>query len=171
MWHRPNCNSDYLSLYVDGELPVSARVELEQHLSCCLGCAREVRSMRGHNRVLAQWGSRRQPLPPSTEAHIKDSLARRRRMSRIVSLSRVMPAAMGSCVAALLVLASANLGILTRPAPALQVPQSAPAPTKLVREQQGDLLRRIRQSQAMLGRQTPPSVPSIRRHRSVLGFY
>lgn len=112
-----DCDTDALSLYVDGELSLPRSRALEQHLRTCSSCRVELDHLRQINRVLFTWGAMREPVPLRTEQRINNSLRQRSPWSRLVWLGHVMPAALGTTVAALLVLLTASRGWLpARPA-------------------------------------------------------
>jgi len=112
-----NCDLLALSLYLDSELLLPERRALEKHLRECAPCREELRRLRQSDRALVSWGARREPIPLETERQILRSIERNRRRRPLATFSRMMPAALGSCVAAVLVLMSANFVRLDQPTP------------------------------------------------------
>ena len=108
------CDVDLLSRYLDGELMLPQRVALEQHLRICTPCAREMEELRRSDALVASLARAPRPIPVATEERIRRSAARPRRLRPLTSISRMMPAAVGSSVAALLVLLTVNAGMLYR---------------------------------------------------------
>jgi predicted anti-sigma-YlaC factor YlaD len=106
------CRSDMLSRYLDDVLTLSERRQLEEHVDRCDPCRQELEALRRIDHLLKVWGSRRRPLASNTDVRIARSIDRRRRLPRIVAMSKMMPAAVGSCIAALLVVVSINVGLL-----------------------------------------------------------
>jgi anti-sigma factor RsiW len=106
------CDSAALSQYLDSELPPRERLGLEKHLRGCATCRQELAVLRRMDQVIVDWGARNVPVPSVTESRIQESVNRRRSLGPLVSVSRMMPAAVGSCAAALLLLVSANIGWL-----------------------------------------------------------
>lgn len=158
------CEVDTLSLYLDGELGVRARQALEQHLAACGDCRSLLDELRRNDRVLIQWGAAREPLPLTTEARVTSSLRPRTLRSRVLSASRMMPAAVGTTAAALLVVATTSLSPLlgTRP-----ISSAAPsrAMAHLIAKQSAPLLDARRTSALLPGRNTTlsPAQP----HRTI----
>ncbi|MGI8968423.1 MAG: zf-HC2 domain-containing protein, partial [Chloroflexota bacterium] len=103
-----NCDFDLLSLYLEHGLTLPRRVRLEEHLRTCSTCRRELRELRRVDQVLSPWCALRSPVPASVENRVARSVRRRRRLKPLFALSRVMPAAVGTTAAALLVLVSVN---------------------------------------------------------------
>lgn len=144
------CDLDVLSRYVDGSLTLPARVDLEVHLRACAACRNELQSMRHLDTVLQSWGSIRVPVPDLAHRRVIRTVERRKRFAPVHTINRIMPAAVGSAVAALLILGSINLGMLypssatsatVRPSPAL-----SPALVK-----QSSRLIRVRRTSAVIG--------------------
>lgn len=101
-----------LSRYVDGELSLAERGRINGHLRSCSVCAREVVRLREMDDLLRTWGSHQAPLPPIADARIAATVRRRRQTSRLrtfLSVGRMTPAAVGSTIAAVLVLLSVNM--------------------------------------------------------------
>ncbi len=106
------CELDTLSRYVDGDLPPLERGRVNEHLSDCGSCRREVARLRALDDMLRAWGAHRAPLPSASEQRITDTVRRRHRSStarKFLSASRMTPAAVGSSIAAVLVLLSVNM--------------------------------------------------------------
>jgi anti-sigma factor RsiW len=106
------CNSYGLSRYLDGELHLPDRRNLEAHLSVCHRCTEELQVLRRLDRELRAWGEKRRPIPVKSEMRILESVERRRPVSPVRALARMLPAAVGTSIAALLVLASVSWGSL-----------------------------------------------------------
>jgi anti-sigma factor RsiW len=108
------CDESMLSRYLDSELSLAQRGELERHLAVCDRCLREVQTLRSMDRLLRRWGTRREPIPVPTERRLQRSIETKpSRLSSILALGRLMPAAFGTTAAALLVLVTVNLGSYT----------------------------------------------------------
>jgi predicted anti-sigma-YlaC factor YlaD len=106
------CEIEVLSRYIDGDLSLPERRAVDAHLAECDPCRTELQALRLNDSVLISWGHHRTCLPPETEARIARSVSRGRRRSWLAGVTRVSPAAVGSLVAGVLVLISANLGVL-----------------------------------------------------------
>ena len=155
------CDRYALSLHLDRELPLPTRRALNEHLLTCAACRQELEELRRLDQVLHEWGSSRRPVPQQAEARILASVERRR-LRPLLGLSRMMPAAVGSGIAALLVVMSANLGWLyqnsggaTRSGGAAQVQR--------IIEKQSTPLQNARRTSAMLGVRTTPDSESTPR--------
>ena len=103
------CDAERLSRFLDGDLGTDEYREIASHLRTCSRCREELAALRHVDEVVWTWGAHREPIPLKTEARLLRSLQRRRRPHRLLSVSRMMPAALGTSVAALLVLVSTNL--------------------------------------------------------------
>jgi predicted anti-sigma-YlaC factor YlaD len=161
------CNFARLSQYVDGELTLPARLTLEEHLTECSTCRADVDRLRRVNRMLVTWGSQRDPLPSDTERRIFTSVDRKNASRHIAALNKMMPAAMGSGVAAILVLLSANLGLAGHSSPAAPVATTATSMRQIIKQQTA-ALQRERRSEAILGSSRASSTTTVRwRHTSV----
>lgn len=99
-----------LCRYADGELTLRDSRGLVEHIRVCTRCQEELNIVRKVDRVLEGWGRRREQIPNSTESRIIESVSRPRRFPRVFALGNMMPAALGSSVAALLVVISVNFG-------------------------------------------------------------
>jgi anti-sigma factor RsiW len=104
------CNVDALSRYIDGDLSLPETLRLEQHLNRCARCTEELEGLRRRDRIIQGWSLRSVAVPAELEQRMARDLRRRRRFSPLLALSKVMPAAVGTSVAALLVLVTASLG-------------------------------------------------------------
>lgn len=143
------CDLDLLSLYLDDSLTLPARVNLEGHIRNCGPCASELETLRGVDYLLASWGSVRNPIPAGTHARVVRSVGRKRRLGPVAALSRVMPAAVGTLIAALLVLVSVNLGSLYQNQAGVTVPVQTVNPRAIV--ERSSRLIQDRRTSAMLG--------------------
>ena len=123
-----SCDHDILSLYLDGALTLPQRVHLESHLRVCEACARELEVMRRIDLVVESWGAIRTPVPAATNQRVLRSVERKRRLGPLGDIGRMVPAAFGTGIAALLVLVSVNAGIIAQtatPPPTTNVPTGA----------------------------------------------
>lgn len=68
--------AEMFSSYVDGDLPESARTELEQHLAVCIQCRTELEQFR---RAVGGLGSLKHPAPPSFLPQIQKQIFLRSR--------------------------------------------------------------------------------------------
>ncbi|MGH2447822.1 MAG: hypothetical protein ACRDFS_04380 [Chloroflexota bacterium] len=64
------------------------------------------------DRIIASWSMPARPVPVEVEHRIAGSVARRTRLGPLLAAGRMMPAAVGSCAAALLLVVSVNSGLL-----------------------------------------------------------
>ena len=103
------CNVDMLSRYLDGELPLPDRHALDRHLAECEVCVANLDMLRRNDHLLRSWGRRRTRVPAALEQRIARDVGRRRRFGPLLAFSKMMPAAVGTSVAALLVLLTASL--------------------------------------------------------------
>lgn len=103
------CHPERLSRYLDGELPLPERRLLDCHLANCPPCAAEIELLRRNDRILWSFGRRRVAVPREVEERLASSVRRRRSLGPLLAFSRMMPAAFGTTVAALLLLVSTNL--------------------------------------------------------------
>jgi anti-sigma factor RsiW len=106
------CRTETLSLYLDDGLTLPERHRVEEHLRSCARCREELDGLRRIDEILAAWARQSSPVPAGAATRMAGSVDRRRRLSPLVSLSRMVPAAVGSSIAALLVLVSVNAGLL-----------------------------------------------------------
>lgn len=124
-----------LSRYLDGDLPLPARRGVEQHVERCLACRRELDVLCRVDQLVGSWASEQQLIPVRTELRILSSVDRRRRLRPLISLSRMLPAAVGSSIAALLVVMSANGGWLYQTGARQGPPTAAPSVARIVAAQ------------------------------------
>jgi anti-sigma factor RsiW len=120
------CDRDLLSLFVDGELSADQLRRLSLHLKECVACRVELAEIRRINDTLYSWGSVRRPIPAETERRVRASVAKRKRLARVQKIARFSPPAVGSSIAALLLLVTVNLGPLYQSAS-----PARPAPTQV----------------------------------------
>jgi anti-sigma factor RsiW len=129
-----SCDVDLLSRYLDGELMLPQRVALEEHLRICAPCAREMADLRRADALVAALGESPRPIPIATEERIRRAAGRPHRLRPITSISRMMPAAVGSTVAAVLVVLSVNAGMLYRSSsPTPDTPTASQAATAIAK--------------------------------------
>jgi anti-sigma factor RsiW len=106
------CDPTTLSRYVDGDLSPLERAHFNGHLKTCRICTLEVIRLRKMDDILRTWGAQRAPLPVAADSRITETVRRRRRANTVrafLSVSRMTPAAVGSTIAAVLVLLSVNM--------------------------------------------------------------
>ncbi len=161
-----DCDVDLLSQYLDRDLTLPQRVRVEDHLRICGACAVELEEMANLDRALAAWGATRRPIPMHAERRIARSVDRPRRRSGLVAMSRMMPAAVGTTAAALLVLATVNLGTFhPNNVGSHDGGQPAGVPHVIARQSAG--LIKLRRSSAVLGSYITPQAkvvpPTLRR--------
>lgn len=141
------CDVILLSAYVDNELTLPERRRLEAHLAVCAACRSELEAIQRTDRMIRSWAATREPVPVITERRVLASTEKKTALSSILALSRVMPAALGSSIAALLVLASVNAGLVA--------PQAAPrtnsGPSRSVLVKRSAPLVNARRVSAILG--------------------
>lgn len=108
-----------------------------RHLQTCPDCRREVTDLKRVNQALYSWGAVRRPIPAATEHRVRVSIERRRKLAPLFRLARFSPPAVGSSVAALLLLLMVNLGPVYQSAapPAVAKAQVAP----VIKRQAGPL--------------------------------
>jgi predicted anti-sigma-YlaC factor YlaD len=158
-----------VSRYLDGDLTPAARSALEQHLRGCPTCREEVAVLRRMDRVVSAWGARRRPFPARTDARIAASIERRHRLRPILALGRMMPAAVGTFVAAVLVLMSANMGRLYQNGPGV-TPMGYSGHVQRIIESQSKPLQNARRSTAILGQRPAPQGQAVGQHRTQLAL-
>ena len=107
------CDLDALSRYLDGDMSLPVRREMESHLRGCVSCREELQQLQRVDMILLHFGGASVPVPSAAGQRMAGSVQRRRRLAPLIALSRMMPAAVGSSVAAVLVLLSVNMGILS----------------------------------------------------------
>ncbi len=157
------CDVSVLSRYLDGDLTLPERRSVEVHVGTCAPCRSELDAMRHVDRIIAVWGSRREPLPDTTEARIRSSMAKRSKLSSILAFGRVLPAAVGSSVAALLVLTTINIGVLTSSSLATR---QDPGPSRSLLEKRSAPLVNARRVSAILGGRAPNQGEAVTWHHS-----
>ena len=133
-----HCKPYGLSRYLDGELRLPDRRKIEAHLKACRHCTAELDVLRRLDREVRLWSERRRPIPVQSEMRILESVDRRHPARAVRALGRLMPAALGSSIAALLVLVSVNWSSLN-PAGTHLSPQAAPVPIQQSRASQPPL--------------------------------
>jgi len=106
------CNELLLSLYVDGEATLPQRRQVDLHIQQCASCRQALDDLTRINATLTEWGSRKRSVPVGADIRLARKLRRRRALRPILAVSKLTPAALGSAIAAVLVLASANSGLL-----------------------------------------------------------
>lgn len=143
------CNPERLSQYVDEALSSAARRELEIHLLQCPFCRSEMASLRHVDAVIGSWAEHQVPITQVLEERIADSVERRRRLAPVFALSKMMPAAFGSAMAAVLVMLTVNLGLLNAPRPSVE--RSTPAATQSTIIKQSEQLAEARRASGFLG--------------------
>lgn len=107
------CNRERLSLYLDGDLDAIDRRGMEDHLSRCPSCRRELRSLRSVDRSVAGLRSRYEPVSRDLDARIRRSVSARRRPRR--AAARLSSPAVGTVAAALLLFLGTSHGALFSP--------------------------------------------------------
>lgn len=161
-----SCDDTTLSRYLDGELDPKHRGELEQHLALCPRCSQELAELQRVNRLLSDWGASQVPVPPVSQRRVVGAIERRRRLTPLITLSRMTPAAVGSCIAAVLVFMTFNLGNLHQS----RLPSSAgtqPVTMQTIVQRQSAPLLSARRGSAIAGARIASSpVPHIIRHSS-----
>lgn len=157
------CDVSLLSRYQDAELTLPERRGVEVHLATCAACRSELEAIRRTDRIFRSWAACREPIPPAVEQRVLMSADKGSRVSRILALSRVMPAALGSSIAALLVLASVNAGIVGSPAAATH---QATVPSRSTLEKRSAPLVNARRVSAILGERAPGSGTVTPLHRT-----
>lgn len=161
------CDVSLLSRYLDAELTLPERRGVEIHLATCTRCRSELEAIQRTDRALRSWASRREPIPLTTEERVLASSEKRSRVSSILALSRVMPAALGSSVAALLVLATVNAGIVNTPSVASR---QTPGPSRSVLEKRSAPLVNARRVSAILGERPSDQESIIPLHRTTFNI-
>jgi anti-sigma factor RsiW len=158
------CDSTTLSRYLDGELSVVERGKITSHLRGCSACSRELARLRELDDVLRVWGAHRAPLPAATDLRITRTVRRRRMAHGVKSffgVGRMAPAAVGSSIAALLVLLSVNLhGVY----PTRSASETAWATQQSSIKRQAAPLLKARRSSAILGGQAKVATETLGRH-------
>jgi predicted anti-sigma-YlaC factor YlaD len=155
------CDTDLLSQFVDGEVQGAQAREVSHHLKTCASCRREISDMHRVNHVLSSWGSVRRPVPAHTERRVRAAVERRRRLGPIFRLTRFTPPAVGSSIAALLLLLAINVGPMYQTASPAQPAATHVAP---VIKRQAAPLQLARRRAAVVTTQ-PDSLQRLLVHR------
>lgn len=158
-----HCDTDALSLFLDGDLPIAQHRAVAEHLRACADCRDELAALRRLDQLITAWGSARAPIPTETEARVHQSVEKRRGLRPVFALSRMMPAALGTSVAAVLVLLTANLTPLYRGSAQPTPSTSEPMAAKLLKQQSAPL-RYQRGKTAFVGTYTAPPPAIVDRH-------
>lgn len=140
------CDYDLLSSHVDGALTLPARLELETHVRDCAGCQVELAALQRIDRVLSVWADTQTPMPRETRRRIVDSVERKRRLGRIGKVANIMPAAFGSSIAVLLVLAGVHSGALYQTPSAASNASAQPVASRSMPAQSAAVIRSRRTS-------------------------
>ncbi|HEX6507483.1 MAG TPA: zf-HC2 domain-containing protein [Chloroflexota bacterium] len=162
------CDPEALSRYLDGDLGFTARQELNRHLRECRLCSNELAELRNIDNVLRTFGAKRTPLTGAADARITHAVQKRRqhgRFSSFLALSRMMPAAVGSSIAAVLVVLSVNMHQVY---PAHSSADAAWARQQSSIKRQAAPLLKARQSAAILSGQVKSTATVQPRHRLFL---
>jgi predicted anti-sigma-YlaC factor YlaD len=149
---------------LDDDVTLPERRRLESHIAECAACREERETLHELDRLLAAWATSNCPVPASTQARIAASVERRHRLRALRGLSRMTPAAVGSSLAAVLVLLSVNLGFRYGSSPGTNQPYATPARPSVIQKQSAVLSKARRMSALFAGREdAQPSLP-LRRH-------
>ena len=157
------CDVSQLSRHLDEELTLPDRRRVEAHLATCAACRSELEAIRRTDRAIRSWAAAREPVPLATERRVLASTEHRNPLSSILALSRLMPAALGSSIAALLVLASVNAGLVAPPSVASR---QDPGPSRSVLEKRSAPLVNARRVSAILGQRVPGQGSDAVRHHA-----
>ncbi len=155
---------DALSRYVDGELSPLERGHINGHLRSCSACSREIARLRAMDDILRAWGTRRAALPQAADKRINDTVRRRRQTGAVrtfLSVSRMTPAAVGSTIAAVLVLLSVNMHGAYSARSASEIAWASQQSS--IKRQAAPLLK-ARRSSAIQGGQINVSTGTLGRH-------
>ncbi len=147
------CDLDALSRYLDGDMSLPIRREMESHLRGCASCGEELQQLQCADRILVHFGRASVPVPSTAGQRMVGAVQRRRRLAPLIALSRMMPAAVGSSVAAVLVLLSVNMGILSHNRIGAQGNLASPPGLQHFAKQSAPLMK-ARRTSAMLGGQS-----------------
>jgi anti-sigma factor RsiW len=158
------CDPNELSRYIDGDLPFPERGQINHHLRRCEACSRELARLREMDGVLRGWGARRSPLPVTADVRITQTVHGRRRAHRVwafFAVGRMAPAAVGSSIAAVLVVLSVNMhGAYPTRSPS----ETAWATQQSSIKRQAAPLLKARRSSAILGGQVKVATGTLGRH-------
>lgn len=155
-----SCDRADLSHFLDGELSPERYRVVAQHLRGCESCRAELNDLRHVTQVLQRWGSTRVPVPAHTEHRVHRTVERRRKLAPLFALSRVTPAAVGSTIAALLVLVTVNLNAPYQAAHQ----QSQPTVAQKSLKKQSRPLLYARAKSAVMGDRSDNVIPALERH-------
>ncbi len=158
------CDPNALSRYLDGELCISRRMEINEHLRACTACTQELARLRTLDQMVRVWGVTRAPLPAASDRRIKETVSLRRLAHRARApfvLGRMAPAAVGSSIAALLVLLSVNMHGAY---PTRSASEIAWATQQSSIKRQAAPLLKARRSSAILGGQVKVGNSTLGRH-------
>ena len=161
-----SCDQDVLSLYLDGALTLPQRVNFESHLRACEDCTRELVTMRRIDQVVMSWGQVRTPVPERTNQRVARSVERKRRLGPLTSFGRMVPAAFGTGIAALLVLVSVNSGIINQTTPTAPAGGTSTVPSRVLINRSARLIS-ARRSSAVFGSYPTKSVSPAVHHISM----
>jgi anti-sigma factor RsiW len=162
------CNVDALSLFLEGALPLHEHRRVVEHLKVCSRCREELAALRRVDHVVAAWGANGRAIPQCTERRIHRSVEKHRRLRPLFALSRMMPAALGTSVAAVLVLLTASLAPLYRGG--VSQPTTAHIIASKALKDQSAPLRFQRGKSAVVGTYTAP-LPLVVDHHTQLDIY
>jgi anti-sigma factor RsiW len=155
-----------LALFFDGALSPERHREVAEHLRGCVACREVLARLHQNDRTIAAWGSIRTPIPIATEARVHRSVEKRSRARPLLALGRMMPAALGTSVAAMLVLVTANLAPLYHGGVQSTRPSPQPLAAKMLRVQSAPL-RFERGKSAVVNTNTVPP-PAFVHHQALL---
>lgn len=147
------CDPTVLSRYLDGDLSTTERRRMNTHLRTCEACANELVRLRRLDDMLRVWGARRTPLPVAADRRIAEAVRQRHRKSRLRSffaVGRMAPAAVGSSVAAVLLLLSVHMHVAD---PSRSASETAWITQQSSIKRQAAPLLKARRSSAILGGQ------------------
>lgn len=137
------CQPQKLTRLLDGGLTPADTLALQAHLRQCDGCRDELESLRTVDRLVATLNERERPFPARAGARIERTVQRRRRLGPVLALSRMMPAAVGTSIAGMLILVSVNIGVLYQSQSIPATPGAASSPLVLRQSQELSNNRRI----------------------------
>lgn len=159
------CRPETLTRVLDGGLSPADTLALEAHVRRCESCRTELDSLRRVDALVGALGQRERPFPARAGARIERTVERRRKLGPLLALSRMMPAAVGTSAAALLILVSVNIGVLYQSQTIPAAPGAASSPQVL---QQSQKLSNNRRISAILGTVGPQQLRS--KHQIPLNY-
>lgn len=159
------CDQATLSRYLDGDLTLPARRDLEHHLAGCDACRRDLAELRMVDELLGEWGSIQLPVSSVSDREVLSAVERRRRLAPLFALSRVTPAAVGSCIAAVLVFMTFNLAGIHQDRFA-HPPGSQSATVQTIIQKQSAPLLNARRGSAIAGARSVPAAAPRVKHRT-----